>query len=387
MSNQTAPLISVTLSLDPPSITESEAMELSVTAVSHAPYPITILDYWTIFNVYLAQSLRRSSGNFHLHDIDTNMDLTLQHIGCIKRGAIRYELGHSDSQYFHTLHPNTPYKFRGPCHVSHMELIPGHRYRLSVGEEEKVWWWRQGTKEDVLQSPGHEPLEYPPESSGSPIIMRNIAPVEFTVPSDWKNIAASVGSDVSGMVGAMSRGTSTPPTITATMSVSTSQLSENLAMELSITVVSNASTAITIWTWPTILCTNKLQRSEHGSSAYNLIHLDTKTSVPTQEMFQTRQQGVVHREDRYFHTLHPEQPYKFSGHFTPAFAKQLELRPGRYRLAVNDSIKLKWWKEGTRDEIVPPLGQKPADDMYVASGEPIVVTDIEPIEFTIPVNN
>lgn len=385
MSNQNAPLISVTLGLDPTSITESEAMELSVTAVSHASYQITILDYWTIFNVGFAQSLRRSSGNFHLHDIDTNTELDLQDIGCKKRGAIRYELDHSDSQYFHTLHPDIPYKFSGPCHVSHMELVPDHRYRLSVGEEEKVGWWKEGTKEDVLQSPGNKLLEYPPKSSGDPIIIRNIAPIDFTVPSDWKNIAASVGSDVSGMVGAMSRGTSTPPTITATMSVS-SQLSENLAMELSITALSKASTPITIWTWPTILCTNKLQRSEKGSCAYTLIHLDTDTPVPTQEMFQTKQQGVVHREDRYFHTLQPGQPYKFSGLFTPTFTRELESRPGRYRLALKDSIKLKWWKEGTREETVTPLGQKPADDMYVASGEPIVVTDIEPIEFTITVD-
>jgi hypothetical protein len=101
-------------------------------------------------------------------------------------------------------------------------------------------------------------------------------------------------------------------------------------------------------------------------------------------MFYTKQQGIVHREDRYFHTLQPEQPYEFSALFTFALAKQLEQRPGRYRLAVNNSIKLKWWKEGTREENVPPLGQKPDDDMYVASGEPIIVTDIQPIEFTIP---
>lgn len=236
MSNQIAPLISVTLSLDPLSITESEAMELSVTAVSHAPYPITILDYYTIFNVNLAQSLRRSNGNFHLSDMDTNTALTLQHIGCKKRSAIRYELGHSDSRYFHTLHPNVPYKFSAPCHVPHMELVPGHRYSLSVGEEEKVGWWKKDTKEDVLQSPGHELLQDSPEASAVPIIMRNIAPLEFTVPSDWKNVASSVGSDISGMIGAGSKGTLSPPTVTATMSLSTSQGPGDLAMKLSITV-------------------------------------------------------------------------------------------------------------------------------------------------------
>jgi len=79
MSNQTAPLISVELSLNPPNLIESEAMELSVTAVSHAPYPITFLDYSTIFNIQLAQSESRSSGIFHLQDIDTNTKLCLQY--------------------------------------------------------------------------------------------------------------------------------------------------------------------------------------------------------------------------------------------------------------------------------------------------------------------
>jgi hypothetical protein len=66
---------------------------------------------------------------------------------------------------------------------------------------------------------------------------------------------------------------------------------------------------------------------------------------------------------------------------------QLQTRPGRYRLSLSNSIKLRWWKEGTREEIVTPFGQQPADDMYVASGELIVVADIEPIEFMIPVGH
>ena len=158
-------------------------------------------------------------------------------------------------------------------------------------------------------------------------------------------------------------------------------------MELSITAVSNALTPITIWTWSTIFCTNHTQQSVRGSGTYVLTHLDTDTLVPTEEIFQSREHQIIHREDRYFHTLHPEQPYKLSGFLTPSFAAKLQGRPGRYRLAVSDSVKLRWWKEGTREEIVTPFGQKPADDMYVASGEPIVVAGIEPIEFTIPASD
>ena len=381
MSDQTAPLISVTLNLDPPSITESEAMELSVTAVSHAPYPITILDYWTIFNVYLAQSLRRSSGNFHLHDIDTNTELTLQHIGCIKRGAIRYELDHSDSQYFHTLRPNTPYKFRGPCHVSHMELVPGHRYRLSVGEEEKVWWWRQGTKEEVLELPGRELPKDKLKPAGGPITLTDITPVEFMVPSDWKNIGASVSEDISAMLYAGARfwGPLKPPS--TTLSLHTSSLSNGQCVELVITAVSHASCPITIWSYMTALNMRSIPK------ALIITHVDTDISVSTQEMFFTRQGWVVHPNDRYFHTLLPEQPFTFSKPIRAQFLKELECLPGQYRVAVKDSTKLRWWKEGTREEIVPPPGQKPADDMYVASGEPIVLNDIQPIEFTIPVSH
>jgi len=111
-----------------------------------------------------------------------------------------------------------------------MELVPGHRYRLSAGEEEKVRWWKKGTKEDVLQRPGHELLESPSEPSGDPIMLGNIAPLEFKVPSAWRNIASSITSDIDTMTGIMSWGTLTPPSVTATMSLGTSQILEGLAI-------------------------------------------------------------------------------------------------------------------------------------------------------------
>jgi hypothetical protein len=101
MSDPVAPSISVKLILDPPSFKEGEAVELSVEAVSRASCPITILDYGSIFNVHLAQSLRRSGGNFCLSDIDTDTELSLQNTGCKKRSAIQYKLNHSDSRCIH----------------------------------------------------------------------------------------------------------------------------------------------------------------------------------------------------------------------------------------------------------------------------------------------
>jgi hypothetical protein len=384
---QTSPSISVTLALNPPILKENEAVELSATVISHAPHPITILTYSSILNLDLAQTLQRSSGNIHCFDLDTDTPVRLQHRVSGRRNPISHKLDDSDSQYYHTLQPGVPYKFSYPCVVSCQELVPGHSYCLSVDAGETVEWWRYGTKEDVLESPGQVLPQHMLSPSGGPITLANTAPIKFTVPSDWKNTGASVAADILAMVTARSCGASKPPSISATISLDTPVLSNDLTAKLSITALSHALVPITIWTWPTILCMNQTQCSESGTEAYLLTHLATGTSIPTEEMFRSRNEQIVHRVDRYFHTLYPEQPYTFSECLTPSFTKDLQLRPGRYRLAVSDSIKLSWWKEGTREEIVTPFGQQPADDMYVSSGGPIVVANIEPIEFTIPVGH
>lgn len=379
LNAQKPPSISATLALDPPNFKEGEAVELSITAVSHASGPITILTYSTVFNVPLAQRLRGFGGNFHCVDLDTNTPLRLQTDACHMREPICHKLDDSDSQYFHTLHPGEAYKFSGPCVVPHRELVPGHRYRLSVSEEEEVEWWREGTKEEVLESPGHELPDRMLEPSGEPIILNHVEPIEFTAPLDWKNIGASVAWDIHAMVGARPKGTSSPPSVTATLSLETSNSSGVLEVELSISVVSCALTPITIWIWPTILNIKVVQNSD----AFILTHLDTSTPIPTQEIFHAREDGMIHREDRYFHTLQPQQPYTFSVPFKNAFVRKLELKPGRYRLATSGREELKWWKEGTREEVVSPLGQKPSNELYEASGLPIHLTGIEPVEFTI----
>lgn len=386
-SAQAPPAMSATLALDPSTLRESEAFELSATIISHAPCPITILAYSTILDIREAQKRTNSGANFQCVDLDTNIPVRLQDQACGRWGNISHKMENEDSQYFHTLNPEVPYKFSGPCLVSHRELAPGHRYRVSVDKQANIGWWRYGTKEEVLEAPGQRLPQYMLRPSGGPISLTNTTPVEFTVPLDWKNIGASVSADIFGMATARYKKGSASPSITATLALDTSKVSGDVPVELSITAVSNALTPITIWTWSTIFCNNHTQQSIRGSGTYVLTHLDTDTLIPTEEIFQSREHQIIHREDRYFHTLHPEQPYKLSGSLTLYFVANLQARPGRYRLAVSDSVKLRWWKEGTREEIVTPFGQKPADDMYVASGEPIVVTDIEPIEFTIPVSH
>ncbi|GAB7327831.1 hypothetical protein MBLNU13_g11625t2 [Cladosporium sp. NU13] len=367
---QTPPPVSVTLALDPTILKEDEAIELSATIVSQASFPITILAYSTIFDVREAQRRSRPGADYQCVDVDTNTPVRLQDRICGRFDNISHKLDDSDSQYFHRLQPGVSYKFSGHCILLCRELVPGHKYRLSVDEEANMGWWRYGKKEEVLESAEQKLPQYMFWPSGDPIDLTITQPVEFTVPTNWTNIGASVSADTSGMV---------PPRYLETIG--------DHAMELSITAVSHALTPITICTWSTIFCTNGIQRSVRGSGTYVLTHLKTGTLIPTEEIFHSRDHQITHRKDRYFHTLHAEQPYRFSGLLTPSFAAQLRARPGRYHLAVSDSIKSRWWKEGTREEITTPFGQKPTDDMYVANGEPIVVTNIEPIELTIAVDD
>lgn len=70
------PSIAVTLALNPPNFKLGTDVELSVTAVSNATYPITIFTWPTVFNPELA--LRR--GNIVGVDQDTGMKLPLDDI-------------------------------------------------------------------------------------------------------------------------------------------------------------------------------------------------------------------------------------------------------------------------------------------------------------------
>jgi hypothetical protein len=210
-----------------------------------------------------------------------------------------------------------------------------------------------------------------------------IEPFDFSVPSDWKNIGASVDWDASAIWGTSSSGTSIPPSVTATLSLNASNLPGDPPEGLSIVAVSHALTPVTIWIWMSLL-NLKITQGFGQRGNITLVHLDTDTSIPMSTMFRTEEDHVATREDRCFPTLQPEQPYTFSAPFTSSFSRELELRPGRYRFALSGREEVKWWKEGLREEIVPPFGEKLAEELHESSGEPIVLTGIEPIEFTMP---
>jgi len=221
---QAPPSVSVTLALEPSVLRENEAVELSATIISHASAPITILAYATILDIREAQMRSRSSAKFQCIDLDTDTRVRLQDRVCGRWDNISHKLEDSDSQYFHTLEPEVPYTFRGPCFVPYRELVPGHKYHLTVDDEANIDWWRYGTKEEVLEAPGQRLPQYMLRSDGNPIDLTDTTPIEFSVPSNWKNIGGSVSADISSMRRARYKTKSDSPSVTATLAVNVTSL-------------------------------------------------------------------------------------------------------------------------------------------------------------------
>jgi hypothetical protein len=166
---QTPPSISSTLALDQDIPQEGEAVELSATAVSHALFPITIRTRDSFLDLDLVQKISRSSTNFQCVDLDADTPpVHLSTRKCAPRfKPLRHKLDDSDSEYFHTLQPEVPYKFSSSCSIANQELVPGHRYCLSFKKEQEMKWWREGTKEEVLAAPGQELPDHMLEASGA----------------------------------------------------------------------------------------------------------------------------------------------------------------------------------------------------------------------------
>ncbi|KAI9667808.1 MAG: hypothetical protein M1821_000627 [Bathelium mastoideum] len=180
MAESLPPSISVTLSIDPPSFAPGTAVNLTVTTVSHAQTPITIFTWPNVFNLNLAQ--RRA--NFTCVDLNTGTPVHLEITKGPKRPGFSRELGGRDDAYFCTLEPEEPMTFQGSFMLasrmsdgSHT-VVPGHRYRFGVREGEKVKWWREGRKEEVM-SPSGEASGLG-DASGEPINVDAVA-VEFEV--------------------------------------------------------------------------------------------------------------------------------------------------------------------------------------------------------------
>jgi hypothetical protein len=183
MTTPALPSISITLAIDPPSFAPGAAVELSITAVSHASTPITIFTWPNIFNLRLAQK----HANFKCVDLDTGEPLSMELTKGPKRPDFSHERGGIDDEYHITLEPGQPVKINESFALAKRptggprSITPGHRYTFEVRDGEQVGWWREGRREDVLVAPAHFGQVKLNEASGEPIVLNIAGPVDFTV--------------------------------------------------------------------------------------------------------------------------------------------------------------------------------------------------------------
>jgi len=174
--------------------------------------------------------------------------------------------------------------------------------------------------------------------------------------------------------------TMSPPALSVSLALSSSNSSSSEEVELIVTVISHASAPITIFTWPTIFNTRLALRRKN----FECIDLDTNTPLNLEITKGGKRGGFTSRSDssdaKYFYTLMPEEPLKFTTPFNVANSDGI--RPGhRYRFGVRRGEKLEYWTAGTKEEVLTAPGE-PAGLAKNEDG-PIELNDIDDIEFVI----
>jgi hypothetical protein len=187
MTTPAQPSISIKLAIEPSSFLPGDAVEISITALSHAPTPITIFTWPNVFNLKLAQK----RADFKCVDLDTGEPLFMELTKGPKRAGFSHERGSPDDKFHLTLEPGQPLKISESFGLAvrpidgRYSVTPGHRYAFEVRQGEQVDWWREWRREDVLVPPGQSgqidesgPLG---GASGGPIVLSTAGPVEFEV--------------------------------------------------------------------------------------------------------------------------------------------------------------------------------------------------------------
>jgi len=177
------PSIAITLAINPPNFTLGSDVELSVTAVSKAPYPVTVDTWWTILNPKIQQGL----GSLVGVDKDTHEELMLHsaHFHMAPAFLDDHTLGGSHDEYFVTLEPGQPRVFNTSFIAAYgsedypPDVMPSLRYLIDLRESEEINWWKKGRKEDVLDLPGQN--REAGRADGKPIALKLDVPVEFAV--------------------------------------------------------------------------------------------------------------------------------------------------------------------------------------------------------------
>ncbi|KAI9880631.1 MAG: hypothetical protein M1830_001982 [Pleopsidium flavum] len=202
------PSISISFSLapNPHSYSNPTPPTLSLTAISHASRPLTILTWHTLLYPHLA--LRQSA--FRITDLTTGTRVAQTTVQ-LSRAPLQRRVGSPDEQLFLTLFPeqpvtvNTPFGYpvepNGPPrpegHPGRMResargaiprsvcgvdgLVVGGEYELSVCGGLEVWWWRWGTRKEVLEPEGSREAELGDSEEGFEIDGEGIDSVIFHV--------------------------------------------------------------------------------------------------------------------------------------------------------------------------------------------------------------
>lgn len=171
-----------------------------------------------------------------------------------------------------------------------------------------------------------------------------------------------------------------PPVLSVSLTLSSSNFSTDEEVELSITVIAHAFAPITIFTWRTIFNTRlALKRKK-----LKCIDLDTNTPLKLEITKGGKRDGFTSRssstDEKYCYTLMPEEALKFTSPFK--IANRRGVIPGhRYRFGVRGGSKLEWWTAVTREEVLTPPGE-PAGLVKNSNG-PIKLNGVDDIEFVI----
>ncbi|KAH7164996.1 hypothetical protein DER46DRAFT_662120 [Fusarium sp. MPI-SDFR-AT-0072] len=184
----------------------------------------------------------------------------------------------------------------------------------------------------------------------------------------------------------MSDNTSKPPAISITLSVNPPKFtrgSESLSTPtISITATSRASEPITIFTWHTIFNLRLSQRRKNFictdlTTCSPLQLKSTKGPKPPQFSFVLSVQY-----DAYFITLEPNIPITVTYRFFHSTTLGV-FKPGHtYELKVREDEEVEWWRYGKEEDVMSPPGQlSPKEGCGDASGPPIRLSHIAPVEF------
>jgi hypothetical protein len=166
-----------------------------------------------------------------------------------------------------------------------------------------------------------------------------------------------------------------PPSIAVKLAIDPPSFKMSDRVRLSVTAISNASTPITIYTWPNVF------NPELAQMGSGLVAFDKETHKVLRLHDMDVKLGPINftlggTEDKFFVTLEPGKPSVS----TTGFAYGFGTLPGhKYLLDLKKAENVGWWKRGRKAD-VPNLPGKDRGAQH-SDGEPILLSLDKPVEF------